>query len=146
MAKPKSEQSAVTDMLKQTREFMSLNPMLAPQMEHFWEAQDAILSETEDFAKHWFERRHIATRSALHTARNLMGNGSSDPAGAMKELANWQQHSAQRIAEDFKEWFELCSTCTGLLTSAEQEASSETLDTVKKRTAAVTRKEKCTPV
>lgn len=146
MSKSKTEPVAMTDMFRQAREVMMFNPTIAPQMEHFWEAQDSILTETEAFTQHWFERRHAATRTALDAARQLMGNGTPDPADAMKTLTNWQQHSVERIAEDFREWFELCSTCAGLLTRAEQEAASDSLETATKRAKAVTRKEKCTPV
>lgn len=127
MARSQPAASAITDMIKQTQKALEMNPMLGPQAERFWEAQEHILSETEAFAKHWFERRHTATRTALDTARDVTENGSSNPAAAIRAVTDWQAHSAERVAEDFREWFDLCSRCAGHMGRAEIETGGEGL-------------------
>ena len=96
-------------------------------MEQFWKAQDAILEETEAFSKAWFERRHEATRQAVEAVRKLNGEGGggADPTAAMRAMAEWQQGSLRRMAQDMQEWVELCSRCAARVTDAEVEAGKK---------------------
>src|SRR6056297_656440 len=96
------------DLIEQTRGLLAVNPLLRPQMEQFWRAQDDVLKEAEAFTHAWFERRHEAARSALDIARKMNGNGS-DPSTALRGMMDWQQHSLQRLAGDMQEWAEFCS-------------------------------------
>ncbi len=36
--------------------------LLGPQIKQFWQAQERILTEAEDFARHWFARRSRSWR------------------------------------------------------------------------------------
>ncbi|MDR9393630.1 hypothetical protein [Roseovarius sp. SYSU LYC5161] len=128
MAKSKSGPSALNHMTRQMTDMMTQNAMLAPQVEHFWEAQENILNETERFARHWFERRHAATRTALEAAHDVARNGSSDPTMMIKAITDWQAHSMERIAADIEDCAELFSRCAGHVTRAETEAGEEGLE------------------
>lgn len=136
----------MTEMYKQMREFTGFNPMLGPQMAHFWEAQEEILNETENFARHWFERRHTATRTALETARNVAQNGPADPAASVQAISEWQTRSMERVAEDFKDWFEMCSNCASHLAREEMEAGEEGLKKAAKTAKSTVTKKQATPV
>ena len=122
MADSKSTASPLTDMVKQSEKFLGVNAVTGPQTEEFWHAQDQILAETEAFAKNWFERRHTATETALEAVKTISQTAPSDPSSAMKVLADWQTHSIERVAEDFREWFELWARCAGHLGAAEIQA------------------------
>lgn len=139
------ERTGVTDLMEQARGMLAVNPMITPQMEQFWKAQDGILEEAETYSRAWFERRHEATRSAIDAVRKMNGNGS-DPAAALQAMTEWQQHSLQRLVEDAQEWVELCTRCASRVTDAEMEAGKEGLEEVEKRTKSATRSKHSTPV
>lgn len=122
MAHSKSTASPLTDMVQQSQTFLGVNPLISPQTEEFWHAQDQILSESETFAKNWFERRHTATKTALEAVKTITQTAPSDPSSAMKVLADWQTHSIERVGEDCRAWLDLCSRCAGHLGSAEIQA------------------------
>ena len=135
----------LTDFVEQTRGMLATNPMLAPQMEQFWKAQDEVLEEAENFSKAWFERRHEAAKSALEAVRDVNGNGA-DPSAAMRSMMDWQQHSLQRMASDMQQWLELCSRCASRMTSAEVEAGKEGAEEVAKRAKSAAKTKHATPV
>ena len=135
----------VTDLVEQTRGMLAMNPMIAPQVEQFWKAQDGILEEVEAYSRAWFERRHDATRTALEAVQKSSSNGT-DPAAALQAMTEWQQHSLQRLAADTQEWIELCTRCASHMTNAEVEAGKEGLEEVEKRAKSVTRSKHSTPV
>ncbi|KPQ16164.1 MAG: hypothetical protein HLUCCO18_09430 [Rhodobacteraceae bacterium HLUCCO18] len=115
------------DLMERTRGLFAAAPLNEPQMEQFWKAQDAILEETEAFSKAWFERRHEATRQAVEAVHKLNGEGGggADPTAAMRAMAEWQQGSLRRMAQDMQEWVELCSRCAARVTDAEVEAGKK---------------------
>ena len=86
----RKDTNSLADMMQQARGMFAVNPMIAPQQEHFWKAQDRILEEAEAYSKAWFARRHEATQSALETVHKISGNGS-DPSAALQAMANWQK-------------------------------------------------------
>lgn len=135
MTKPFIAPADVTDLLKETWQAVNANPMVAPQVEHFWDAQDNILKESETFTKHWFARRHTAARTALQTVRTVSETGSSDPAKALSAIADWQAKSMERMVEDVREWFDLCSRCAAHLSRAEIEAGEEGIEKAAQATA-----------
>jgi hypothetical protein len=135
----------VTDLVEQARGMLAVNPMVTPQVEQFWKAQESILGEVEAYSKAWFARRHDATRSALEVVQRSSGNGT-DPAAALKAMTEWQQHSIQRLAADTQEWIELCTRCASHMTNAEMEAGKEGLEEVEKRAKATTPSKHSTPV
>lgn len=106
----------------------SMAPALSPAAQTFWEAQEAMLSEAEAFTRHWFERRHAATQSALDTVKDITQNGASDPAAAMQAVTEWQVHSTQRLFEDVKEWAALCSRCATEVAQQEARVVGETME------------------
>ena len=106
--------------------------VIGPQIAHFWEAQEDILTDGETFARNWFERRHTATRTALEAAMEIGHCGVSDPAGAMKAVTRWQTHSMERVAQDYREWLGLWTRCAGYLNNAEMEAGEEGMKSVAK--------------
>jgi len=137
--------TSLPDFVEQTRAVLAANPMLAPQMEQFWTAQDGILEEAETFSEAWFERRHQAAQSALEAVRDTNGNGA-DPSAAMQTMMDWRQHSLQRLAEDMQQWLELCSRCANRMASAEVEAGKEGVEEVTKRAKSAARTKHATPV
>lgn len=140
-----SESQKVTDLMDRARGMLTGNPLVQPQLEQFWKAQDGILEEAEAYSRAWFERRHDATKSALETVRNVNGNGG-DPAAAVRAMIEWQQGSFQRLAEDMQEWVELCSQCAGHMSQAEVESGKEGVEKVAKGAKSATRTKSSTPV
>lgn len=132
-------------LIRQARGLLAVSPMMAPQQEQFWKAQGRILEEAETFSKAWFERRHEATQSALDALRKMNGNGA-DPAAAMRAVADWQQGSFKRMADDMQQWVALCATCAGRMAEAEVEAGKEGAEEVVKRTKSAADTKHATPV
>jgi len=141
----KSDDTALTDLMKQTQAAVTLNPMVRPQIEQFWQAQEKMLQEAQAFTEHWFERRHDATKTALKAADHVT-NGGSDPSEALKTMSDWQRHSVERVMEDFREWVELCTRCAGHVTTAEVEAEKEGLEKAAKQVKSASKTKHATPV
>ena len=130
-AKPEI-QEALTDALKSMRGVMSMNPVVAPQIEQFWKAQDHLLSQAEEYSRLWFKRRHEATRTALQTARETTTGDNPDPAKTMQAVADWQRHSMERMVEDAREWFEMVSRCAKHVSETEADAIGESMEAASK--------------
>lgn len=122
------------DTLKSMQSAFQPNLMVAPQAEHFWQIQDHLLDETESFMRHWFERRHEATRTALAAARKTIGDESGTPGEAMQTIAEWQRHSMERMVEDAREWLDTVQRCASYVSASEVEAAEEVLEGAKKAT------------
>ncbi|WP_413719388.1 hypothetical protein [Silicimonas sp. MF1-12-2] len=137
--------TALGEIMEQVRGMYAANPMIAPQMEQFWKAQENILDATESFSKAWFERRHEAARSALDIVRTVNGNGT-DGAASMRSILAWQQESFQRLAEDMQELADLYSNCASQFANAEAEASKEGIKEVEKRVKSAAKAKHATPV
>lgn len=133
------------DLVKQTQGLMAMNPLLAPQMEQFWHAQEGMLDEGEAFSKAWYARRHEAARSALKLVRKFNGT-RSNPMATLQDMADWQRHSLERLTEDMQHWMSLCARCAGRFASAESIAAEEALEETAKRTKAATSTGHATPV
>lgn len=145
MTRSTTDQTA-NDALKEVWQLLSANPFLAPQVEHFWDAQDYLLSETEAFTAKWFARRHAATRSAIDAARNLAKNSSAGPETSMNTISEWQSQSASRVAEDVQEWLDLWSRCADYVARSEGQAGAEGIEKVVKATASKRRPKDDLPV
>lgn len=131
------------DALNAAQVEFSANPrFLAPQAQHFMLAQQRILSQMEKFSSEWFKRRQEATESMIETGKRILSEGRADPAGAIKEIADWQAHSMERLAEDAKACTEMMTICAGALVSNEVDAIEETAEAARKATKA----SKATPV
>ena len=135
----------LTDIMDQARGMLATNPMLAPQMEQFWKAQEDVLKEARTFSEAWFQRRQEAAQSALDAVRDINGNGA-DPSMAMSAIIDWQQHSFQRLTEDMQQWVDLCTRCAGCMTSAEVEAGKQGAKKLAKRAKSNAKTKHATPV
>jgi hypothetical protein len=65
---------------------------------HFWRSQDKVLDSMQKFADGWFERRHVATTTALDAAQRACQ--AKSPVEAIREFQVWSAASIQRVAED----------------------------------------------
>lgn len=124
-------QGIFADVLKPMQSAMlfgpMISPMIKPQVEQFWDAQEKMLDEAEAFTRHWFARRHEAARTALDAARTAASGDDAGPAAAMQALSEWQRHSAERLAEDGQEWLAMIARCASYVSETEVEAVEETL-------------------
>jgi len=137
--------TTANNLLERARSLLAANPVIGPQVEQFWKAQDSILKESEAFSKAWFDRRHKAARSAINAMRKISGDGA-DPSAAMRAIMDWQQGSFQRLADDTQEWVALCARCTGRMADAEAEAGKRSVQEVAKRAKSATVTKHATPV
>lgn len=141
----KESTSSLEEVIRQARSMLALNPMMAPQMEQFWKAQDGMLQEAESFSRGWFARRHDEAETALDALQKMNGAGA-DPSVAVQALADWQRKSLGRAVEDMQQWVEFWSRCTSRCVNAEMEATDESLDEIGKRTKSVAASKHATPV
>lgn len=98
-------------------------PLGAPQMRQFWRAQDQFLREMQDYSEGWFERRHTGTQSALSTASQIAN--PENPGEALRDLADWQAHSMERVMEDWQALFTTMARCGEILVRNETETAAE---------------------
>ncbi len=144
---PKTETPEIfSDVLKSMQSAASFNPMIRPQIEQFWNAQEKMLDEAEAFARHWFERRHEASRTALETARTATSAERADPSAALQAMTDWQRHSVERMVEDAREWFDMMSRCANYVSETETEAVEEALDEASKLAKKATKSVRSEPV
>lgn len=109
------------------------NPLfLAPQTEYLWGAQARILDEVERFSSAWFRRRHEAAQSLIEASRRIVAEGRADPASAMKEIADWQHGSMERLREDAQEYSRMLGNCATAFSGNDVEAAEETGETAKR--------------
>jgi hypothetical protein len=109
--------------------------LTAPQMKQFWKAQDKILAEAEAFARHWFARRHAATKAALKACEEAAEANPTDALAALQAFRDWQAQSAERMAEDVREWVDMWGRCAGHFVTGEVTAGAETLDELQREGA-----------
>jgi len=145
MTRSNADQST-NETLKEVWQLMNANPFMAPQVEHFWEAQDYLLNETEAFTAKWFARRHAATRAAIDAARTMAKSGSGHPDSSLQTLSDWQSQSAERVAEDIQEWLDLWSRCADFVARSESQVGAEGLEKAVKATASKKRPKDDFPV
>ena len=136
---------ALADLQEQLRGMMAVNPMVAPQMARFWQAQHDILQEAATFADGWFDRRQHAARSARDAAETMAGDGA-DPSQAMRGVMDWHRDTLDRMAEDMQAWTEFCTRCAGHMGTTEIEAGKEAAQETAKRARAATTTKHSTPV
>ncbi len=114
---------------------MPAGALMGPQMKQFWKAQERILNEAEAFARHWFARRHEAALGALKACEQAAEANPADAVGALQAFRDWQAHSAERMAEDMREWAELWARCAGHMVNSEVGAGAETLEEIQREAA-----------
>lgn len=123
----------IEDSLNAAQVLFTANPaFLAPEALRYWQMQDCITEEIGKFSSAWIQRRHDATRAMIETGRRIATEGSSDPAGALQAVADWQTHAMQRIAEDAKDCTEMMTRCADALVRTEARTIRETADTLQK--------------
>jgi hypothetical protein len=103
---------------------MGLSGIMAPQVTHFWQAQDKTLNEISAFAARWIDRRQKAMSDVLKEAdqtRDSDQGFGATPATLLK----WQMTTMEVMAEDVNDWLALWSTCSRLISTSEIEAECE---------------------
>ncbi|WP_171103496.1 MULTISPECIES: phasin family protein [unclassified Ruegeria] len=138
--------ATLVDIFKQMQPPTAGNAAFGAQIEQFWDAQEKMLEETEAFAQHWFERRHMAVRTALQAARNVSSANPSDPSEALKSIAEWQRHSSERLVADAQEWFETVARCAAYVAETEAEAVEKTVEDISTATKSAGKSSKSEPV
>lgn len=111
------------------------NPVfLAPQTKHFFQAQQRFFHEVERFSSAWLQRRQDATRSIIDVGKRIASSGGCDPARAFTEIADWQTHFMDRLAEDAKDCVDILNRCASALVENEAEAVEEVSETATQAT------------
>lgn len=123
MAKDQA-QTDITDLARQTQALFKLNGAAVPQVEQVLKAQQSMLEQAETFTRHWIERRQEAVETALEAMTEMQSADKSDPAAAMRAIADWQRGSVERLTTDMQEWMALCMQA-GQLTTAAQSKSAQ---------------------
>ncbi|WP_299847375.1 hypothetical protein [uncultured Roseovarius sp.] len=121
-----------SDVVKSLQSALSPSPMIAPQVEQFWNTQENILNEAEAYTRHWFERRHEATRTAMLAARKSTTGEKGAPGDAMQTIADWQRHSMERMVEDAHEWLNMITRCANYVSQSELEIAEAAKKTAEK--------------
>ncbi|MCB1311446.1 MAG: hypothetical protein KDK29_05955 [Sedimentitalea sp.] len=135
MARSERTTNAIEDALNAAQVEFSVNPLfMAPQTKQVLQAQERMLDEAEKFWSAWFQRRQDATQSMIDAGRRIASGGPTDPAGAMKEIVDWQIRSMERLAEDGKHCTEMLSRCAGALLDKEAKGRKGDSGAVKRAT------------
>lgn len=121
-------QPDLTDMASKAQALFMVNGAAGAKFERFLEMQDALLAETETFARHWFDRRHEATQTAIAALHDATPNGAADPAHAMRAMTDWQRGSLARMMADMQEWTAVCVRCAGAMTTTPLDTAAADTD------------------
>ncbi len=140
------DDATIMDFFKQAPAMFAADPVIGPQVEQFWQAQQKILREAESFSEHWFDRRQAAIETAIDVVREMSANGGSNPAASLETMTQWQRHSMERVAEDFREWVDLRTRCAGHVATAEVAAEKDGLEKTAKRVTSAAKTKHATPV
>jgi len=130
MAKQHS-QPDLGDLARSTQALFVANGAAGAQIERFLDMQDDLLKEAESFARHWFERRHAATETAIKALHTVTSDGKPDPTQAMRAMTDWQRGSFERMMADMQEWTALCMRVAGAAATAPIVALETGADQVK---------------
>ena len=122
------------DALNAAQVEFTLNPLFqSPQKQHFLEAQQSIFDELEKFSSAWFQRRQDAAQAMISVSKQMLSLGQSDPANALRQVADWHRETMSRIAQDAKECTELMTHCAKALgQNASQKEPAETIEKTNK--------------
>lgn len=117
------------EALNKSQSAFTLDPMfLSPQKQYFLQTQEGIFDELEKFSSAWFQRRQDAAQAMIAASKEMLTTGRSDPANALKQMADWHRDTMKRLAEDAKECTELMTHCAKAITqnSGSQDADAKT--------------------
>lgn len=120
MAKDQA-QTDFTDLARQTQALFKLNGAALPQIETVMKMQEGMLEQAGTFTRHWIERRQEAVETALEAMTEMQSADRSDPAAAMRAIADWQRGSMERLAADMQEWMTLCMEATQAAATAQSD-------------------------
>ncbi len=134
MAKTDNAMTGLMESMRSTQQLFAANPMTGTHARDFWEMQQRMLAEAENFTSAWFVRRNQATRAAMQASEKLANSGPSNPAVLLEVMAEWQKASMERMSDDARECGEMLGRCAGLLMRTEIDAAEEAKDKIKKAT------------
>lgn len=137
MASHENTSAAIESALNAAQVLFSADPaFLTPQTKQVLEAQQRFFDELEKFTSAWFQRRQDATHSLIDIGRRIVAEGKSDPASAIKEFADWQSLSLERLTQDARECSEMLSKCIRPFSAPAAKVTQGTLDSTKKAAGA----------
>lgn len=134
MTKRENTMTGLMELMQPTQQLFAANPLTGSSSLQFWEAQERMLAEAEDFTTGWFRRRNQATKAAMQASEKLSSSGPGNPAVLFEIMSEWQKSSVERMAQDARECGEMLGRCASLLVHNEMEAMAETTDKVRKST------------
>lgn len=89
----------------------------------FWENQDKILDEMQEFSNGWFERRHNGTHQALEAAERMCR--AENPVDLIREYQNWMSGAFGRVMADGMACQRYCMASFGALSRLAAEQAEE---------------------
>ncbi|WP_113912422.1 hypothetical protein [Roseovarius dicentrarchi] len=133
MSRHENTTDAQEKALNASQVLFTANPLfLTPQSKHMFEAQERIWDQIETFSTAWFRRRQDATQALIDAGRRIAAEGGNDPAGAIKEVSDFQAGAMKRLTEDAQQCAELVRNCADALVRNEMEALQETAANTKR--------------
>lgn len=102
-------------------------------LQQFCDIQERLLSDSEIFTRHWFERRHGDLRTALQLATDLSEKTPGDPMVAAQLLRDWQMRTTESLNVEMQEWIALWTRSAEHLALGEAAATTEAMTAVSER-------------
>lgn len=124
MAKDQAQMD-IMDLMRRTQALLQPTGTVAPGFEQITKMQQGMVSQTEVFARHWFERRQEAVESGLKVLQEISKTNGADPAGSMQAITDWQRGSLDRVTADLQEWTTLCMHAATLAATTSAETPSQ---------------------
>lgn len=134
MTKRENTMTGLMELIQPAQQLFAANPMAGSSTRQFWETQERMLAEAENFTSAWFQRRNQATRAAMQASEKLSSSGPGNPAVLFEIMSEWQKSSIERMTADARECGEMLGRCAGMMVQNEVEAVEETANKVKKST------------
>ena len=123
----KSNETQLSEMVENAQRALAQLPMGGAMTAEMLQVQGQMLSEMEEFSRHWFERRHEALRRATKLAQHIGENQMRDPATAAQAVSEWYAGSLERITHDAREGAEMTARCAGHLVRGSTQVGQEAL-------------------
>ncbi len=119
-------QTDITDFTRRMQALFNPNGAAMPQVEQLLTVQQEMVRQTETFTRHWLERRQEAAETGLEALQTLSKTQGTDPAAALRAMADWQRGSFKRVSADLQDWVALCTQITQTATAQTATAQGET--------------------
>ncbi|MGM0660473.1 MAG: hypothetical protein ACQEUH_04775 [Pseudomonadota bacterium] len=110
-------QTDITDFTRRMQALFNPNGAAMPQVEQLLTVQQEMVRQTETFTRHWLERRQEAAETGLEALQTLSKTQGTDPAAALRAMADWQRGSFKRVSADLQDWVALCTQITQTATA-----------------------------